>query len=374
MTPLTEDDLFPGIRNPEGTRAINERCLLRTQEGHCVVRVSGIILAQYALTDRMAEAHAMVSLVDQGWANQVEVARAFNCSARTVRRHQQRFEESGLAGLGRERGYPRGRSRLAGWRRRLVQRLKSKGCAQREIARRIGVSENAVRKVLRRLGWESASPIQTELSFSEKGVAPPEPSKTTAAEAAPPPPASTQGANPKLSAFSTPVAQTLPPRSLDTDPSHRWTDRLLARRGLLEDAAPLFGCAAAVPRAGVLLALPALVASGVFECAHQIYGSLGPAFYGLRTSLLTLLFMALWRIKRPEGLKEHSPQDLGRVLGLDRAPEVKTLRRKARRIALVPSRRLARNSTRQTRSFRGLSCACATQFGTRHETKSGHFV
>ena len=40
------------------------------------------------------------------------------------------------------------------------------------------------------------------------------------------------------------------------------------------------------------------------------------------------LLMALWRIKRPEGLKEHSPQELGRVLGLDRAPEVKTLRRK----------------------------------------------
>jgi hypothetical protein len=58
-----------------------------------------------------------------------------------------------------------------------------------------------------------------------------------------------------------------------------------------------------VPRAGVLLAFPVLVASGVFECAQKIYGSLGPAFYGLRTSLLTLLLMALWRIKRPEGLK-----------------------------------------------------------------------
>ena len=33
--------------------------------------VSGIIMAQYAQTDHMAEAHAMVSLVDQGWANQV---------------------------------------------------------------------------------------------------------------------------------------------------------------------------------------------------------------------------------------------------------------------------------------------------------------
>lgn len=66
--------------------------------------------------------------------------------------------------------------------------------------------------------------------------------------------------------------------------------------------------------------------------------SLGPAFYGLRTSILTiltLLFMALWRIKRPEGLKEHSPQEPGRVLGLDRAPEVKTLRRKLSCLAVV---------------------------------------
>jgi hypothetical protein len=43
--------------------------------------------------------------------------------------------------------------------------------------------------------------------------------------------------------------------------------------------------------------------------------------------------MALWRVKRPEALKEHDPRTLGRVLGLDRAPEVKTLRRKLTRIA-----------------------------------------
>ena len=97
----------------------------------------------------------------------------------------------------------------------------------------------------------------------------------------------------------------------------------------------MFGSATAVPRAGVLLALPVLVASGVFECARQVYGTLGPAFYGLRTSVLTLLLMALWRIKRPEGLKEHSPRDLGRVLGLDRAPEVKTLRRKLAGLAAI---------------------------------------
>jgi hypothetical protein len=34
------------------------------------------------------------------------------------------------------------------------------------------------------------------------------------------------------------------------------------------------------------------------------------------------------RIKRPEHFKEHNPRNLGHVVGLDRVPEVKTVRRK----------------------------------------------
>ena len=100
-------DLFPEARNPPELGAINDRCQIRTQEGHRVVIVSGIPVAQYAIADRMAEAHAMVNLVDQGWADQNDVARAFGCSARSVRRHQRRFEEGGLPALGRGQGIPR---------------------------------------------------------------------------------------------------------------------------------------------------------------------------------------------------------------------------------------------------------------------------
>jgi transposase len=331
MSAAQSDDLFPDVHNPDGTRVINDRCLVRTQDGHTVVMVAGIVLAQYAEDDHMAQAHAMVSLVDQGWADQNDVARAFGCTERTLRRQQRRFEEGGLAALGRPRGFPRGHARLSASRRRLVQQLKAQGCGQREIARRMGVSEKAVRKLLRRLGWKSDPPVQGQFSFS----APAEVSNS-APDLAPSASAmSARVADSKLSAFFPSAAPSSPPSTLDTDPRDRWTDRLFARLGLLEDAAPLFGSASAVPRAGVLLALPVLVASGAFECAQKIYGTLGPAFYGLRTSVLTLLFMALWRIKRPEGLKEHSPQDLGRVLGLDRAPEVKTLRRKLASLAAV---------------------------------------
>jgi DNA-binding CsgD family transcriptional regulator len=327
MPAAKNDDLFPEARNPECLRVINERCLLRNQDGHCVVVVSGMVLAQYASNDRMAQAHAMVSLVEQGWASQSEIARAFACSVRTVRRHQRRFESGGLPALGRGAGYPPGRARLANAREELVQRLKANGVGQREIARRLGVSEKAIRKLLRRLGWKPEEAASHQLTFETASADEsnqPVPSQPTALQAG-------ASADPNLSAFC--VAARISPASQDTDPRDRSADRLLARLGLLEDAPPLFGSASAVARAGVLLALPVLIASGVFECAQQIYGSLGPSFYGLRTSLLTLLLMALWRIKRPENLKEYSPQTLGRVLGLDRAPEVKTLRRKLARLA-----------------------------------------
>jgi transposase len=307
MAPTRSDDLFPEVRNPEGTRVINARCLLRTQDRHRVVIVSGMILAQYAIGDAMSEVHAMVSLIEQGWADQNDVAQAFGYSVRTVRRHQRRFEDGGLAALGHGRGYPKGRRRLHKARGRLIHQLKTEGHSNREIARRTGVSEMAIRKLLRRMGWKERA-LQSALLPLE-GAEP---------------------ANPKLSAFS---SSAVAARSGDTDPADRRGDRLLAYLGLLDDAAPLFSSGTGLTRAGVLLALPALVTGGVFECAQKIYGNLGPAFYGLRTSLLTLLLMALWRIKRPEALKEHSPQDLGRVLGLDRAPEVKTLRRKLARLA-----------------------------------------
>lgn len=316
------DDLFPGVRNAAGTYAINERCILRMQDGHCVVTVSGVILAHYKMGDAMAEAHAMVSLVSQGLADQNDVARAFHCSVRSVRRHQRRYEEGGLAALGRKSGYPEGRRRLQPNRIGLVQRLKAEGSNNCEIARRLGITEVAVRKLLRRLGWKETSVPEPELPLD-----------------------ASQGSNPNLSAFSAPASPSPPktatidacapavPFTVDYDPTDRSGDRLLACLGLLDDAPPLFAPGKSVPRAGVLLALPPLVEGGVFECARKVYGSLGPAFYGLRTSLVTLLFMALWRITRPEGLKEHSPQALGRVLGLDRAPEVKTLRRKLTRLA-----------------------------------------
>lgn len=122
--------------------------------------------------------------------------------------------------------------------------------------------------------------------------------------------------------------------TIDDDPTDRSGDRALARLGMLEDALPLFAQADHLPRAGVLLAIPLLAKTGLLEAFEKIYSrSLGPSFYGLRTLVVTLFLCALLRIKRAENLKEYAPWELGRLLGLDRAPEVKTVRRKLSRLA-----------------------------------------
>ncbi|MBU4286464.1 MAG: helix-turn-helix domain-containing protein [Verrucomicrobia bacterium] len=325
-----QGDLFPEVGAPEGVTFINARCLTRTQDGHRVVIVAGVIIAQYTLGDRMAEAYAMVSLIDQGWATQTEVARAFGHSTRSVRRYHQRFEDDGLSALGRGRGYPKGHPRLPVSRTRQVTRLKGCGISNCQIATRMGVTEKAIRNILHRIGWtqseraEMALPLECESACHNV-------SASSLAGHAPLSPPAMLTSDSKLSAFSSDDLPLVP--SMDLDPSDRRFDRLMAYLGLLDDAAPIFRSGTAIPGAGVLLAMPALVASGVIECAHEVYGSIGPAFFGLRTTIVALVLMALLRIKRPEYLKEHPPDTLGRILGLDRAPEVKTLRRKLKRLA-----------------------------------------
>ena len=105
-------DLFRESSADDHAVVVNDRCLIRTHAGHRVVIVAGIVLAQYAVDDHMAEAHAMVSLVEQNWAQQTEVARAFRRAPRTLRRYRRRVETGGLAALGRPSGYPAGRPRL----------------------------------------------------------------------------------------------------------------------------------------------------------------------------------------------------------------------------------------------------------------------
>ncbi len=149
----------------DGVVIINARCRLQQRDGYRVVIVGGMPLAHFAAGDRASEAYAMVRLVDLGWAQQREVALAFGCDVRTVRRNQRRFEDGGLSALGRPPGFPRGRSRVAQSRQDAVNAWKAEGLSNREIGRRLGIDEKAVRKLAGRLGWKQRPVEQMKMPF-----------------------------------------------------------------------------------------------------------------------------------------------------------------------------------------------------------------
>jgi transposase len=321
----TQQDLPLSHPVSSGTIVINGRCTLRAEGDHRVVVVAGLPIHHYSASDAVAEAYAMVLLVDAGYATQCEVAAAFQKSERTVRRHQERYHDGGMAALATRSGWRRGRRRISAKRLRIIEDLKAEGLSNVVIAQRLGVTEKAIRKVVGPSERQAQQELNLPAVSTVTSATPAERPGLQAEEAA--------EAAPRTCADAAEDGEPSVGMSLDVDPMNRTWDRLLACFGLLDDAAPMFGNAKAVPGAAVLCAVPLFVSSGIFRLAHKIYGEIGPAFYGLRTTLLTMLLMALWRIKRPEALKENDPQSLGRVLGLDRAPEVKTIRRKLTRLA-----------------------------------------
>jgi len=320
------------------TVVINARCSLRIEADQRAIVVAGLPVHHYRAEDAVAEVYAMVFLVDSGFAQQTEVARAFACSVRSVRRYQRRYAKGGMAALGGEAGWRRGRRRVSGKRLHSIDVLKSQGMSNRAIAHRLGVSEKAIRKLVG--ASKPAASVQLAL-VGITSTAAAEPSatgglfatSTSDAVDCATPSAHDRAGERDLSSAPEDDDDEPVPMSLDRDASDRSFDRQLAYLGLLDDAAPLFREGSSVPGLGVMLALPCLAESGLLRISRKLYGEIGPAFYGLRTTLLTLLFMALLRIKRSEHLKERDPAAFGRVLGLDRAPEVKTLRRRLTRLA-----------------------------------------
>jgi DNA-binding CsgD family transcriptional regulator len=346
-----QKEFFARPTSTPGTVFVNDRVCVQTEEEQRVVFVHGIVFSHYPIEDRTAEAYAMVTLFESGYADQNDIARCFGYSVRTLRRYQEHLKAGGLSALARPGGRPAGSSsgrKKKHERNQTILRLKTKGMSNRWIAGRLGVDEKTVRKNLRRLGWKS-DPEPDLLFFpksdSQAKELPVSANKLieTSRSAAEQPPD-------KMPQQQTNSAA----KSLDTNPLDRSMDRLLAAMGLLDDALPVFASSRSLPRAGVLLAIPALVASGLLSTAEKIYGSLGPAFYGLRTTLVAYVLLALLRIPRPETLKEYPPGELGRIVGLDRMPEVKTLRRKLARLAsLKGSYRLGREVARQRIAERG---------------------
>src|ERR1051325_120172 len=107
----------------------------------------------------------------------------------------------------------------------------------------------------------------------------------------------------------------------------RTLERVAAPLGQLGTASIVFEKAFDLTQDGVLLAVPAPQAMGLLRHSLEMY-ALPNGYYGLSSILLLLAMMALARVKSIEQLRYAVPGEWGNLLGLDRIPEVRTLRAK----------------------------------------------
>jgi transposase len=286
-------------------------------DGGGVVWVHGLATFAWDAGDEAARRLAAVQLVQLKAATQVQVAQAFGVIPVSVWRWARALAGGGVAGLVPAVRGPQRASKLTPRVIEQIRELDRHGAGKTAIAAAARVSESSVRGVLRPARPAAGS----QDTGGDDGVpAGQEPASTDSAGT------DADFADTSMGAVPDPGPEVLP---VLPDPVPRDGERALARFGLLgEGAHPVFTPGARYPLAGLLLALPPLAQCGLLACARQVYGRLRDGFYGLEVMLTVLVFMALLREARAEGATRIPPAALGRVLGLDRAPEVKTIRRK----------------------------------------------
>jgi hypothetical protein len=284
---------------PAGAAEIAPGVGLVTGEGGGLVSVHGLATFAWDAGDEAGRRLAAVQLVRLRAVSQAQAAAAFGVDPVTVWRWDQALVAGGVAGLVPSRRGPKGASKLTPELVERIAGLDGAGATLGEIAAATGVSTFSVRNALGRVAARGQGAAAGGAAGSA-GLA--------------------AGDDDERPGAAVPL---LP------DPVPRDGERALARWGLLgEGAGPVFTPGARYPLAGLLLALPALEATGLLDAARQVYGQLKDGFYGMAATLLTLVFLALAGEPRAEGATRIPPAALGRVLGLDRAPEVKTIRRK----------------------------------------------
>ncbi|MGK2852486.1 MAG: putative transposase [Microbacteriaceae bacterium] len=271
------------------------------------VFVLGQLFYAWAVEDVALRRLAAVKLVEHEVAAVSQVCAAFGVGTVTLWRWRAVLAEQGVAGLVPGKRGPKGPSRLTPEVVADITARRGDGGTLAQIGDALSMAPNTVRRALLPPGPEGAGAAPSENDVPAGAAGPNAgPDDTTDADAQ----------LPLLGA-----------------PAPRGSERALARTGLLTHADPVFTPAARVPLAGLFLALPALEATGLLGCAKDVYGALPGGFYGLDTMLTEGVFRALVGEARAQGATRIDPIVLGRVLGLDRAPEVKTIRRKIAQLA-----------------------------------------
>ena len=248
-------------------------------------------------------------LICQGVCRHTDIVRAFGVSKNSVIRSVNRYRAGGVGAFYAAR-VPRGASVITAEVAAQAQQLLAAGLSPREVAKELGLKLDTLRKA-----------IQQRRVIKPSAPQPGEP----AADESPVPPLQTP--TDKSTRAAADAAAEMGTACTRPD------ERVLAAFGLLNGASTCFETCRDVSFGGVVCALPALAENGLFRHIHDCLAKLR-GYYSTLHVIILLAYMALCRIKAVEQLQYQPPGELGKLLGLDRVPEVRCLRRKLAALSL----------------------------------------
>jgi len=295
--------LLPMI--PDGASPISDRVSVVRQDEQWTYFVGLQPVFEHPADDRRAFRMFTAQLCCQEACTQAEIIRRFGVSKKSVIRSVQKFRKEGIEGFYRPRR-GRGGSVLTTEVTARAQQLLDQGRPRREVAQELGVQYDTLRKAIEHGRLREPAPASSPPASPQPTVS-----------------SSSAGASDKSSRSEADAAAGAEMGVACTRPC----ERVLAAIGMLPGGAPMkFQPCRDVSYGGVLCALPALAANGLFDHLETLPVLSG--YYMTLHVILVLAYMALCRIKMVEQLAFESPGELGKLLGLDRIPEVRCLRYK----------------------------------------------
>lgn len=289
---------------PEGAIRINAIVSRLEKEGEVTWWVGQDSYFSHPAAEQDGQRLALAILMANGYARPGQISAALGIAPRSLMRWGRQFKERGAGSFYAPRAV-RGAAVLTPERIAECQSLLAAGLTIAVAARQAGIGESALRKAV--AAGRVAKPR------------PPAPSSATPATAVP------------LTKSQRSQSDAAAAEGIGTACT-RADERAAAACGLAESAATRFEPGHDIMLGGVLCGLPSLCANGLFSGLDR-HLRLPAGFYGALHILCVLGFMALARIRRPEQLRHHPPGELGKTIGLDRVPEVRTLRAKVAHLA-----------------------------------------
>lgn len=284
---------------PDGAIRIGSTLRVLKKEGRVTYFVGSDNYFSHPETDAAGPRFALATLIANGHVRPSEVeASGLGIAHRTLMHWTRQLDEKGPGSFYAPRPR-RGGTVMTPEKAAQCGQLLADGETMAEVARRTGVGESTLRKAVR--GGRVVKTTAPGVSAGPGGA-----EGTTKSK---------RGRSDAQAAEGMGTACT------------RADERMAAALGLMNSAATRFERCQDVAMGGLLAGLPALCGNGLLSGLDR-HLRLPKGFYSALHILIILAFLALARIRRPEGLRHVPPGELGKVVGLDRVPEVRTLREK----------------------------------------------